>query len=138
MDRAEALLLMEKRIAESLDRDPALVYQYETLLNFPETEPLAQVQELKDYPRANIMLAAGKGVHRRQSLAVTPFFYPATLTAPVPGIVPISPLEQKRVRGRRADIAVELKPFLPAIRMHRYLPGPRRRSARATATQPAE
>jgi hypothetical protein len=122
--KVEALALMEKRLAESEDRDPALRYQYEALLNLPEDEPLAQVQQLRNYPRVNLVFAvrdAETESFRKQVMAASPIFYPMGPSARAPEIVPLPDLEKKRARLRRRDLAIEIQPFLPAIRVHRYL-----------------
>jgi len=124
--RAQAQAMLEKRLAESDDRDPALRYQYECLLNLPEHEPLAQVQQLKDYPRVNLVFPGDSGDlrHRRtvrkQVMALSPIFYPAEPLARTPEVVALPEQDQKRQRLRRVDLQVEVRPFLPAIRVHRY------------------
>jgi hypothetical protein len=118
--RDDAQAMLEKRLAESGDSDPALRYQYESLLNLPEDEPLAQVQQLREYPRVNLVFGrAGESI-RKQVMAASPLFYPAEISAKAPEIVALPEQDKKRRRLRRSDLSVELRPFLPAIRVHRY------------------
>lgn len=119
--RNEALGLLEKRIAESGDIDPALRYQYESLLNLPEDEPLAQVQQLREYPRVNLVFARPDGPVRKQVMAASPLFYPAGPLTPAPEIIALPEQDKKRRRLRRNDLSIEIRPFLPAIRVHRYI-----------------
>lgn len=121
LTRDEAQLLMEKRLAESGDRNPALRYQYEALLSLPADEPLAQVQQLREYPRVNLVFPRPGGTVRKQVMAASPLFYPANLGTPAPEVIPLPAPETKRRRLRRSDLSIELKPFLPAIRVHRYM-----------------
>lgn len=124
--RDDAQLLMEKRLAESGDSNPALRYQYEALLNLPPDEPLAQVQQLREYPRVNLVFPRPGGTVRKQVMAASPLFYPAAVGAPAPEVIPLPAPETKRRRLRRSDLSIELKPFLPAIRVHRYMDKGRR------------
>lgn len=119
--RDEARALLEKRIAESGDTHPALRYQYQDLLNLPEDEPLAQVQQLREYPRVNLVFPRPGGPIRKQVMAAAPLFYPAEPLAMAPEIIPLPDPDKKRRRLRRNDLSIELKPFLPAIRVHRYI-----------------
>jgi hypothetical protein len=128
--RAEARELLEKRLAESEDRDPALRYQYETLLTLPEDEPLAQVQQLREYPRVNLVFEGPGGPVRKQVMASSPMFYPADPFAKPPEIIPLPDPDKKRKRLRRSDLAIEIRPFLPAIRVHRYLDWAKKKSSR--------
>lgn len=121
ISRDEARLLMEKRIAESGDSQPALRYQYESLMSLPEDEPLAQVQQLREYPRVNLVFPRPEGPIRKQVMAAAPLFYPAELHALAPEIIPLPDQDKKRRRLRRNDLSIELRPFLPAIRVHRYI-----------------
>jgi len=119
--RDEARALLEKRVAEAGDIDPGHRAQLENLLSLPEDEPLAQVQQLREYPRVNLSFATPEGPVRKQAMAASPIFYPADIGARAPEIIPLPKLENKRGRLRRNDLSIEPKPFLPAIRVHRYL-----------------
>ncbi len=119
--RDEARALLEKRIAEAGDIDPGHRSQLENLLNLPEDEPLAQVQQLREYPRVNLTFLTPEGPIRKQVMAASPLFYPAGPAARAPEIIPLPDLEKKRRRLRRNDLSIELRPFLPAIRVHRYI-----------------
>lgn len=119
--RDEARVLLEKRIAESGDLDPGHRSQLENLLSLPEDEPLAQVQQLREYPRVNLSFATPDGPVRKQVMAASPLFYPAEFGTRAPEIIPLPDLDKKRRRLRRNDLSIELKPFLPAIRVHRYI-----------------
>jgi hypothetical protein len=119
--RDEALALLEKRIAEAGDIDPGHRSQFENLLSLPEDEPLAQVQQLREYPRVNLSFPTPEGPVRKQVMAASPLFYPAAVGMRAPEIIPLPDLEKKRRRLRRSDLSIELKPFLPAIRVHRYI-----------------
>ncbi|BBL75230.1 hypothetical protein [Methylomagnum ishizawai] len=119
--RDEARLLLEKRIAETGDIDPRHRSQFEALMDLPEDEPLAQVQQLKEYPRVNLTFPTPEGPVRKQVMAAAPLFYPAEIGAMAPEIIPLPDLEKKRRRLRRNDLSIELHAFLPSIRVHRYI-----------------
>jgi hypothetical protein len=119
--RDEARVMMEKRMAESEGKNPSLLYQYECLLNLPENEPLAQVQQLREYPRVNLVFESPIGPVRKQVMASSPLFYPALPFEKPPEVIPLPDPEKKRKRLRRSDLAIEIVPYLPAIRVHRYL-----------------
>ncbi|CAL1241421.1 hypothetical protein [Candidatus Methylocalor cossyra] len=121
ISHAEARALLEKRLTELGDADPSLRYQYENLLSLPEDEPLAQVQQLREYPRVNLVFPAADGPVRKQVMAASPIFYPAEPLVPGPEVVPLPDPDKKRRRLRRSDLSIELRPFLPAIRVHRYI-----------------
>jgi hypothetical protein len=121
ISRDEAQLMMEKRLAESGDSDPALRYQYEALLNLPADEPLAQVQQLREYPRVNLVFPRPGKPIRKQVMAASPLFYPAEIANLAPEIIPLPDQDKKRPRLRRNDLSIELKPYIPAIRVHRYM-----------------
>lgn len=122
--RNDAQLMLEKRLAESGDSNPALRYQYEALLSLPPDEPLAQVQQLREYPRVNLVFARPGKPIRKQVMAASPIFYPAEFSTLIPEVIPLPDLDKKRPRLRRNDLSIELKPYIPAIRVHRYIMTP--------------
>lgn len=86
-------------------------------------QPLAIVQELAPHLRANVVFKNSKDGERRLMVkGPIPLFYldESCLTLP-----DIKPPGQKRGRNKdrsvRSDVKLDPEPFLPSIRVHRYL-----------------
>lgn len=85
---------------------------------------LARVRQLRPHLRANVVFdAAGEQV-RRLVQAPLPLFLPLKPGQLLPEFVPPEPGPPagSRRRLRRSDARLEPEPFLPSIRVHRYLP----------------
>jgi len=93
-----------------------------------EHEPLAEVHPTRHVPRANVV-CQGEGEGRIQTVrAVQPLLYRAGPGQGLPYLVPlpaVQPLGEGEGEGggrwRRADARIELEPYLPSLRIHRYI-----------------
>jgi hypothetical protein len=114
-------LLCQRRI------DAGIKLQLEKLSYLHPKEELAIVQELAPHLRANIVFVDPKTteVTRKMIKGPLPIFY----YDPTGQILPaINPPKEKRgkdsERKPRSDIKIDPEPFLPALRVHRYLSEP--------------
>jgi len=91
----------------------------------PDT-PLAIVQELAPHLRTNIVLQPAEGEKKRLMIKGSlPIFYPATLSTPIPVFkAPTPKCDKNKERVIRSDVQLDPVPFLPSIRVHRYLKVP--------------
>lgn len=113
---AENLLLKQ-------GNDPGIMMQLQKLYALSPNTPLAIVQELAPHLRANIVLPAPTGGTTRIMVkGPVPLFYPYDSPLPLP---PLRPPGKKRGKNKerpiRADVKLAAEPFLPAIRVYRYL-----------------
>jgi len=111
---AEARRLLERR-AETPEVNQALA----RLNQVPETEILARVRSVCPHLRANL-LYAGSG-QRRLMQAPLPIMIPLQAGEGLPEFVPVGVEPSGQQRLRRSDVRIEDEPFLPLIRVHRYL-----------------
>lgn len=111
---AEARRLLERR-AESPEVNQALA----ALARVPEHEILARVRSVCPHLRANLLFP-GSG-QRRLMQAPLPIMIPLRVGEHLPEFVPVGVEPSGQQRLRRSDVRIEDQPFLPLIRVHRYL-----------------
>lgn len=111
---AEARRLLERR-TESPEVNQALT----TLARVPESEMLARVRSVCPHLRANLLFA-GSG-QRRLMQAPLPIVIPLKPGEGLPDFVPVGVEPSGQQRLRRSDVRIDDEPFLPIIRVHRYL-----------------
>jgi len=107
-----------------------LVRDRDRLDALAEDEPLAEVRPTRHVPRANVV-CQGHGEDRLETVrAVQPLLYLAGPGQGLPYLVPlpaVQPLSDApgaaggQGRWRRADARIELEPYLPSLRIHRYM-----------------
>lgn len=104
-------------------QDPGIEWQLAKLQTLGANEPLAIVQELAPHLRANVLISESDSEYKRMMVkGPVPLFYPMEDDFSLPIIRPPG---EKRGRNKnrliRSDVKLEPTPFLPAIRVHRYL-----------------
>lgn len=118
IQEAEALLLKQ-------GNDVGIQKQLSKLYALPPNTPLAIVQELAPHLRVNIVLPTKAGEKTRIMVkGPVPLFYPYAYDEPLPlpDIRPPGEKQGKKAdRPIRSDVKLDPEPFLPAIRVHRYL-----------------
>lgn len=104
-------------------QDTGIQMQIKKLTSLPDKTPLAIVQELAPHLRTNIILNNPKGDKKRIMIKGSlPIFYPAHLDTPLPHFKPPrQKCDKNKDRVLRSDVQLDPVPFLPAIRVHRYL-----------------
>jgi len=121
-----------KAALSKLHQSETIKAQLDKLNALPDDEPLAQVQDLAPHLRANLVLPAkakrdepGKmAVKRKQVKSSLPMLYPASAKEPLPDLPPLGIPEKTgkdASRLQRLDTRLDAEPYLPAIRVHRYL-----------------
>lgn len=111
---AEARRLLERR-AETPEVNQALA----ALARVPESEILARVRSVCPHLRANLLFASNG--ERRLIQAPLPIMIPLKAGEGLPDFVPVGVEPSGQARLRRSDVRIEDEPFLPIIRVHRYL-----------------
>ncbi len=116
---AEQLLLKQ-------GQDAGILSQVTKLKSLPLDTPLAIVQTLAPHLRANIVLPTPTGSTTRLMVkGPVPLFYAFEEHLPLPVLKPAGEKHAKdRNRPVRSDVKLDPEPFLPAIRVHRYLHAP--------------
>lgn len=105
---------------------PHIQLQMKQLAYLDSNTPLAKVQTLAPIMRANIVYKdeIGKQIHtRRQAMNVSlPLLFPVESKKGFPNHnqPELNPPEQ-RMRMDRSDAKIDAEPFLPSIRVHRYI-----------------
>ena len=104
-------------------QDVSIQLQIKKLTSLPDQTPLAIVQELAPHLRTNIILDNPQSdKHRIMIKGSLPIFYPAHVGTPLPAFkAPREKCDKNENRVRRSDVQLDPVPFLPAIRVHRYL-----------------
>lgn len=100
-----------------------ITWQLNKLYTLSSNEPLAIVQKLAPHLRTNIVFPNGSLKKRLMVKGPVPLFYlEDDLNLPLPEIRPPSEKQGRREnRLIRSDSKLDPEPFLPAIRVHRYL-----------------
>lgn len=88
---------------------------WKTMANTQPTDVFALVQTQAPLIRANVFLESGE---RFALNASTPLFLAAQTT--LPKITPATALNETKTRQSRSDTKIEARPFLDALRVHRY------------------
>jgi hypothetical protein len=114
--QAEQLLLKHSQ-------DAGILNQLNKLKSLSPNAPLAIVQELAPHLRANIVLPTPTGATTRIMVkGPVPLFYAFEENLSLPHLRPAGEKQGKdRNRPIRSDVKLDPEPFLPAIRVHRYL-----------------
>lgn len=112
-----------KQMLMKQGRDFNTEVQLNKLIALSPNEPLAIVQELAPHLRANIVFKTNPEEERRVMVkGPVPLFYLSDTHENIPDIKPPG---QKRGRDKersvRSDVKLDPEPFLPSIRVHRYL-----------------
>ena len=114
---AEARRLLERR-----KETPEIIAELRRLAQIPEQEILARVRSVSPHLRANIVFAKpDQPLERRLMQAPLPILIPLADSERLPDFVPIPPEPVGQVRLKRSDVKIDPEPFLPLIRLHRYL-----------------
>lgn len=116
VDEAQYMLMKKTQ-------DAGIVNQLSLLSQLPNDETLAIVQELAPHLRANILLPENDDEKTRVMVkGPIPIFFPANATSQTPKFKPPGEKSFKNEsRLTRKDARLDPKPFLPAIRAHRYI-----------------
>jgi hypothetical protein len=121
IDKVEAI----KRLSERLERSdsPELRLEWERLQLIGARERLAVVNEPHIHPKVNLVLHTVDGIKRIPKRGVLPVLYPDQPGAAGPDIraLPDEPPPAGH-RLKRSDVQIEAEPYLPSLRIHRYLP----------------
>ncbi|WP_119395510.1 DNA replication terminus site-binding protein [Salinibius halmophilus] len=88
---------------------------WDKLNRLPEDEPLAQVQAQAPVLRANLWFADGERKAFNAPMPVFAMHPPEKISFPEP----YTPGQRKR--AQRSDVSIDPNPYLPALRIHRYL-----------------
>ena len=127
IDKVEAI----KRLSERLERNesPELRLEWNRLQVVSAHERLAVVNEPHIHPKVNLVLHTVDGITRIPKRGVLPVLYPDQPGAAGPDIrvLPDEPPPAGH-RLKRSDVQIEAEPYLPSLRIHRYLPPYRVRS----------
>lgn len=118
LSAAEAMALLLK-----LDQSQSHVQiQLARLSPLPEHTPLAQLQTQVPVMRANIAWKEQQGWTRQARNCPLPLLFPLPPDAPLPehNRPPLQP-PLERQRAERSDARIDPEPFLPSLRIHRYL-----------------
>ena len=114
---AEARRLLERR-NQSLQASSEL----ERLATIPPQEILARVRPTVPHLRANIVHRQPDGqVDRRLMQAPLPILIPSRPGEPLPEYIAVGTEPGGQQRVKRSDVRIEEEPFLPLIRIHRYV-----------------
>lgn len=116
VDEAQSMLMKKTQ-------DAGINNQLSLLSQLPGDETLAIVQELAPHLRANILLPEnGDDKTRLMVKGPIPIFFPADTITQTPTFKPPAEKSLKNEnRLTRKDARLDPKPFLPAIRAHRYI-----------------
>jgi len=121
ISRDDAIQMVEKRFEQG---DLLWLRQArEALLALRANEPLAIMDQPHIHPKVNLVIESAHGVKRIPKRAVLPILYPANPNQAAPDLRPLpdeKPVESSRLQ--RSDVKVEREPFIPQLRIHRYLP----------------
>lgn len=121
IDKTEAI----KRLRERLERgeSPELRLEWDRLQVVSDRERLAVVNEPHIHPKVNLVLQTVDGIKRIPKRGVLPVLYPDEPGAAGPDIrtLPDEPPPAGH-RLKRSDVQIEAEPYLPSLRIHRYLP----------------
>lgn len=116
------VLEAEKLLRKRNINDEGIQLQLKKLASLSPSNSLAIVQELAPHLRANLVMDPAEGKERLMVKGAIPIFFPASLNHPWPEFKPPKVKTPKdKARLVRNDVRLELNPFLPAIRAHRYL-----------------
>lgn len=115
ISKAEALAMLLKLNTEAAH----IKIQLERLSSVSDSEPLARVQRQAPVLRANLVFPDRK----RKSMNVSlPLMFPSEGKQDLPDFnVPLPTPPADRSRLQRSDNKLEEEPFLPSIRVHRYI-----------------
>ena len=121
IDKAQAI----KRLRERLERgeSPQLRLEWDRLEAVGDGERLAVVDEPHIHPKVNLVLQTVDGIKRIPKRGVLPVLYPDQPGASGPDVraLPDEPPPAGH-RLKRSDVQIEAEPYLPSLRIHRYLP----------------
>ena len=96
--------------------------QLSLLSKLPSNTPLAKVQNLAPVMRANLFYDDAKFPNRQAMNVSLPILYKASLDGKIPPHNdPLFDAPSIRERKVRSDRVIEDEPYLPSIRVHRYL-----------------
>ncbi len=112
-----------QKALEKLDVDsPHIQLQLGTLGQLRPNTPLAKVQKLAPVMRANVFFAEGVSPDRLAMNVSLPILFKPNEKGGLPehNQPPLSPPESRQ-RAVRNDRKIEDEPFLPSIRVHRYI-----------------
>ncbi len=119
-------VLQAEQLLVKQGQDAGILSQLNKLKSLSPDTPLAIVQELAPHLRANIVLPTPTGSTTRIMVkGPVPLFYAFEEHLPLPALRPAGEKQGKdRNRPVRSDVKLDPEPFLPAIRVHRYLQAP--------------